>query len=210
MKMSTDWIDEKDEVTELPPMVRVIDLKQHAYCPRVAYYQLVLPRVRPLTYKMEAGIAHHKQAQRKERRRTLRAYGLRDGRRHFDVRLQANELGLSGELDMLIETKEELIPVDYKLSKKVASHFKLQIMTYARLLRATSLAEGKKVRRGFIYLIPSRKAREILLTAHLEQKLEQTLQRLREIIARQWFPPPARRQAQCVDCEFRRFCNDRL
>ncbi|MBK7917055.1 MAG: hypothetical protein IPJ94_12485 [Chloroflexi bacterium] len=46
-----------------PFTFRVIDLKQYVYCPRILYYQTVLPDVRPITYKMEAGIQSHIQAE---------------------------------------------------------------------------------------------------------------------------------------------------
>ena len=36
--------------------IRVSDLKQWVYCPRVFYYQQCLPDVRPTTYKMKAGV----------------------------------------------------------------------------------------------------------------------------------------------------------
>ena len=35
----------------------VTDLKQYAYCPRVVYYTYCLPLLRPMTFKMERGIA---------------------------------------------------------------------------------------------------------------------------------------------------------
>lgn len=50
---------------------RVIDLKQYAWCPRVVYYQIVLPAVRPTTYKMAHGIESHRRAEGNERRRGL-------------------------------------------------------------------------------------------------------------------------------------------
>ncbi|MGH2538793.1 MAG: CRISPR-associated protein Cas4, partial [Candidatus Promineifilaceae bacterium] len=101
-----------------PFTIRVTDLKQYVYCPRVLYYQTVLPAVRPTTYKMEEGLALHAETEGRERRRSLSAYGLAAGERHFNLPLFSAELALSGELDMLIETAEELIPVDYKAAAR--------------------------------------------------------------------------------------------
>lgn len=60
------------------------DLKQFTYCPRVVYYMRCLPDVRPITAKMQEGIAAHDDAEARERRRGLGAYGFTTGQRHFD------------------------------------------------------------------------------------------------------------------------------
>jgi len=192
---------------EAEPLVfRVIDLKQYIYCPRVAYYHLVLPDVRPITYKMESGQERHVAEEDRERRRSLRTYGLDAGERAFNVPLWSAEMGLSGELDMLITTASERIPVDYKDSDKAGAHFRLQLMAYGWLLEMAE--EGPPVRRGFLYLMPLRKAVEVSFTPRLRQELAAALDDLRGMGLRQRVPSPTAKPARCVDCEFRRFCND--
>lgn len=192
---------------EAEPLVfRVIDLKQYIYCPRVAYYHLVLPDVRPITYKMVSGQERHAAEEDRERRRSLRTYGLGAGERAFNVPLWSAEMGLSGELDMLITTASERIPVDYKDSDKAGAHFRLQLMAYGRLLEMAG--EGPPVRRGFLYLMPLRKAVEVSFTPRLRQELAAALDDLRAMGLRQRVPSPTAKPARCVDCEFRRFCND--
>lgn len=192
-----------------PFTFRVIDLKQYVYCPRIFYYQTVLPEVRPLTYKMEAGIAAHHEAEGKEKRRSLRTYGLESGERHFNVRLHAPEWRLSGELDMLIETDTELIPVDYKMTQKEGPHHRLQLMAYARLLETVwPTAPHKKVNRAFLYLLPTRKTVAVSLTPALRRQLNQALEAMYKIAYEQRQPDATTVRGRCVDCEFRRFCND--
>lgn len=193
-----------------PYVFRVTDLKQYTYCPRILYYHTVLPAVRPVTYKMEDGILAHGEAAGREKRRKLRTYGLESGERHFNVPVISAELGLSGEVDMVIETPDELIPVDYKQSRRIGSHFKLQLMAYGRLLEVTQADAGKAVRRGFIYQLPQRKAVEIRFTKHLRRKLDAALAELQAIVSAQHVPAAATQRRRCVDCEFRRFCNDVL
>lgn len=190
-------------------LFRVVDLKQYVYCPRVAYYQIVLPKVRPLTYKMEKGIAVQGEEEKRERRRSLRIYGLAEGERSFNVPLSSSELGLAGELDMLIETEAELIAVDYKLSKHIGRHFKLQLMAYGRLLEEV-YGGMKTVRRGYLYLIPQRKALEVRFDKKLRRQLHETIEQIREIAQWSCFPEATKQRRKCVDCEFRRFCNDVL
>lgn len=77
-------------------LLEVTDLKQWRYCPRVVFYRYCLPAIRPVTYSMVAGIAQHIDAVALEERRSLRAYGLTEGERHFDVALTSPRLGLTG------------------------------------------------------------------------------------------------------------------
>lgn len=190
-------------------MIRVIDLKQWAYCPRILYYHMVLPDIRPLAYKMEAGISAHIKEEGKEKRRSLKSYGLTQGERSFNVHLASADLGLSGELDMFVETETELIPIDFKQSKKAGSHFKLQLAAYGRLLQDT-YGLMKPVKRGFLYLIPLRKAVEVKFTPKMHKHLEKQLLEIQQVICTQSTPNPTKICQRCVDCEFRRFCNDVL
>ncbi|MCL4871735.1 MAG: CRISPR-associated protein Cas4 [Anaerolineae bacterium] len=192
-----------------PFTFRVIDLKQYVYCPRIFYYQTVLPEVRPLTYKMEEGTIAHQKAEGNEKRRSLRTYGLEQGERLFNLSLYAPQWRLSGQIDLLIETADELIPVDYKASKKESPHHRLQLMAYARLLEAAwPGAAAKKIERGFLYLIPTRTAIPIPFTPALRRQLNQALEKMYQIAYNQHHPDPTPVRGRCVDCEFRRFCND--
>ena len=190
---------------------RVTDLKQWVYCPRVLYYSTCLPDVRPITYKMQAGIEAGQSEEGREARRSLRAYGLSEGRREFNVLLASTRLGLQGNVDMVIWTgdrkDEQVIPVDYKLSRQAGPHFKLQLAAYGLLLEER---EGIPARRGFVYYIPLRRAEEVRLDKRLREKLFTALDAMHRMLWSEAMPPPTPVRAICVACEFRRFCNDVL
>jgi CRISPR-associated exonuclease Cas4 len=190
---------------------RVTDLKQYVYCPRILYYHTCLPRVRPTTYKMEASVEAHVAAAGRERRRSLQAYGLASGERHFAVSLVSERLGMRGEVDMVIETKsagkQELIPVDYKLAAKAGEHFRLQLTAYAVMLED---GWGLPVKRGFFYFIPLRRAQQVCITARERTALDGALAVMGSMLTGEEMPPPTGHRARCVACEFRRFCNDVL
>jgi CRISPR-associated exonuclease Cas4 len=190
---------------------RVTDLKQYVYCPRILYYHHCLPRVRPTTYKMEASIEAHRSAERRERRRTLRAYGLERGERHFNVPLVSERLGMRGEVDLVIETEidgcREAIAVDYKLSRKGGKHFELQLTAYAVMVED---AWGVPVRQCFLYLIPLRQAKEVHITPRRRTALDEALAVMNAMLLTEQMPLPTRQRSKCLSCEFRRFCNDVL
>jgi CRISPR-associated exonuclease Cas4 len=193
---------------------RVVDLKQYIYCPRLIYYLHCLPEVRPVTYKMEAGLSAQDDEEVRAARRSLRAYKLSRGQLETNVHLESDTLGLRGIADLVITTDDnpqgepELIPVDYKLSdREMGLHFKLQLLAYGLLLRETT---NLPVRRGFLYAIPRRQATEVLFTTALQEQLSKALAEMREITDQEVMPEPPRQRSKCQVCEFRRFCNDVL
>jgi CRISPR-associated exonuclease Cas4 len=187
--------------------LRVTDLKQFVYCPRIVYYTYCLPLVRPVTFKMEAGVESHDKAAADEHRRSLRAYGLRSGERRFDVALTSERLGLSGRIDLVIVTEEGLaIPVDYKLSKhEPPEHYCLQLAAYAELIDENWHV---KVQGGFIYRLPLRKAEAVAITVQRRAVVRKQCAQMRQMIVSQEMPDATSKRGRCVNCEFRRFCND--
>lgn len=191
---------------------RVSDLKQFAYCPRIIYYHYCLPAVRPTTFKMKAGVEAGEAERRREERRSLRRYGLSRGEIAFDINLTSERLGLRGRLDMAIRTDDnaagalEVIPVDYKMTPgRVGPNLLLQLTAYGVMIEE---AWGLPVRRGFLYLIPLRQAREIEVTAKLRAGVGHAVQEIDRIVLREAIPSPPRDRGKCRNCEFRRFCND--
>lgn len=188
--------------------IRVTDLKQWAYCPRVFYYQHCLPKVRPTTYKMQAGVAAGQSEVGREERRSLRVYGIAAGEREFNVPVRSERLGLRGEVDMVITVAGgEVIPVDYKLSRIAGAHFQMQLGVYGMLLEEM---RGVTVRRGFLYSIPLRRAESIKLDQRLRKSALKAVEAMQWIIVHETMPPPVKNLNKCVTCEFRRFCNDVL
>ncbi|MXY93080.1 MAG: CRISPR-associated protein Cas4 [Caldilineaceae bacterium SB0670_bin_27] len=194
-------------------LLKVTDLKQFAYCPRIPYYHYCLPEVRPTTHKMDAGIRAQDRAEERERRRSLRAYGLTEGERRFNVSITSGQLGVSGQIDLVIKHsvngEDRLVPVDYKLSRRnPGRHFKLQLACYALLLEEVW---DLPVEDGFLYLIPARRAVRVPITTRLRNDVRRQLAEIRALVLAERMPlVPPKQRSRCVDCEFRRFCNDVL
>lgn len=187
-------------------MLTVTDLKQWLYCPRVAYYVRCLPSVRPTTYRMRVAKDAHEDEEDRERRRSLRTYGLNSGDREFDVEVSAGDLGLRGKVDLVIRHADEIIPVEYKDSDGWSGrHFQVQLAAYGILLERST---GLTARRGFLYFIPSRSARAIDLDEALKGEALAAIAGIQRMIAHETMPDPTPRRQRCPDCEFRRFCND--
>jgi CRISPR-associated exonuclease Cas4 len=186
------------------------DLKQYTYCPRVVYYMRCLPEVRPMTAKMEEGIVAHDEAETRERRRGLGSYGFTTGQRYFDVSIYSANLRLTALIDMIIvgpDGQDIVAPVDYKLSQRTAPHFELQLACYGMMCEEEI---GRPAPFGFLYLIPERRAVKVALTRTLRRQVQEAVDMIHEMIEHETMPAPNERIARCVNCEFRRFCNDIL
>ena len=190
-----------------PLELTVTDIRQHVYCPRIPYYRYTLPLERPVTAKMALGKEEHETTSAKEARRTLKAYGIKEGERRFGVGLYSGSLGLRGRIDMVIFTPHEVIPVEYKMAVGIGLHHKYQLTAYAMLAEHTF---GGTVSRAFVYLTPVKKALEVPITAAMRDHVKKILGGLHDSIENERLPRPTPHRKRCTDCEYRRFCGDVL
>ena len=186
--------------------LRVNDLKQFSYCPRIVFYQYVMPVDKKATFKMEEGKRAETVIDKLETRRSLRKYRLGEGSRHFHVWLRSERLGLSGKLDLLIDSPEGLFPVDFKFTSGPAQKNHLyQLCGYALLAEE---AYGKTVKCGFIYLIPQETVVVMDLTPERKEETLRMLDRMRGLIRREQMPDPTTVRERCTECEYRNYCGD--
>lgn len=186
--------------------LKVGDLRQYLFCPRVVYFQYVLPVERKTTYKMEKGKAVEEVVQRLEARRKLKKYGIDAGTRRFGVWLRSSGLGLSGKIDMVIETESQCFPVDFKWTKGgVQRNHVYQLGGYALLLEDQT---GKEVKTGFIYLIAQGHVATQEISVELKIECMRILEGIREMIRAERFPEPPAKTNKCNECEYQNYCRD--
>lgn len=188
-------------------LLTVTDIKQFRFCPRIIFYERCLPHIRPRTYKMDAGRDAHESEERRARRRTLSKYELDNstGERLFNVSVLSESLGITGTVDELVITEDNIYPVDYKLAKRVSPNHRLQVAAYAMILEEMYDAQ---IERGFIYLILNRKTIDIEISPKLREHVYAIISEIEYIISNEQMPHPTLQQTRCINCEFRRFCND--
>lgn len=186
----------------------VTELKQFSYCERIFFYQRCLPHLRPVTYKMKAGIDEHKSEEKRALRRNFSQYEEEGGVRTFDLALRNPALKLTAKIDEVVETTSgDLFPVDYKMADRASEHYKVQLTAYALLLEA---AYQRSIQHGFLYLINKREMVEVKFTEKLRNQVRRLVEEMKTIIDSELMPEPTPQRSRCIDCEFRRFCNDVL
>ncbi len=194
---------ELDASTQLIP---VTDLKQWAYCPRIVYYRITMPGAGRPTYKMQEARLAQEMIESLEMRRTLHQYGLQDARRRFGLWLTAPHLGLSGRIDLLLETPAAAAVIDFKLtSAEPAFNHRLQLAGYA-LLAEEALA--LPVTHGFLYRIPDGKVFPIPLPDSLRAAARHAITAIRDLAATRWCPNPTPVRNRCQECEYANYCAD--
>ena len=187
--------------------LRVSDLKQYIYCPRILYFYYVLPVPRRVTRKMEYGKMEHIEIQQLEKRRGLKPYGILEGKRSFQISLSSTRLGIHGVLDMMITSADSNIyPVDFKHSLRQKDlHQKYQLAAYAMLLEE---AYQRPVRFGFLYLIPAKKIVPVEITGGMREHVKKVISAIQNVVMGERMPAYVRSKQRCTDCEFRNYCAD--
>jgi CRISPR-associated exonuclease Cas4 len=193
------------QIAELIPL-RVNDLKQYEYCPRIVFYNTVMPLDRKVTFKMQRGTEAEFQLDALEKRRSLRRYKLSEGERRFHVWLHSERLGLSGKMDLLIVSQQGYFPVDFKYTRgRPHRNHISQLAGYAVLVEEQYQTE---VETGFIYLAPVGELVAIKITKELKKEVSERLASIREMVRDELLPPPTLVRARCAECEFRNYCGD--
>jgi len=190
---------------ELIPL-RVNDLKQWDYCPRIVFYNTVMPVARKSTVKMERGKEVEIKLDALEARRTLRRYRLSEGERRFHVWVNSPALGLSGKLDLLIVTPEACYPVDFKYTRdRPRRNHVMQLAAYALLVEDAMHLPAPA---AFVYLTPSDQLIRINVTERLKEVVLGRIASIRQMVREELLPEPTPVRARCEECEFRNYCGD--
>jgi CRISPR-associated exonuclease Cas4 len=200
---------------EVNIILTVGDVKQYFYCPRIVFFNYLMPAFRPTTYKMEEGKLRQKEEERLEKRRTFSRFKLDLNSKseshpikYFDVKLFSESLGLSGLLDMALLTDKEAIPVDFKdgsfsRGRFVALHHKYQLLAYGLLLEESYF---KKSVRGYIHSLEDGSTKSIYFSEGAKQYLIGKIRKMRNMIFNEIFPEETPYKGRCKECEFRPVC----
>ena len=187
-------------------LLRVNDLKQFEYCPRIVFYNTVMPVERKTTVKMDRGKEEELRLDSLETRRSLKRYDLDSGERRLHVWLESAALGLTGKLDLLIISQKGYFPVDFKYTRgRPHRNHLFQLAGYALLVEE---AFRTHVSSAFVYLVPIQQVVALALSDDLKQQTLDRLGQMRTMIREGILPAPTPIRARCEECEFRNYCGD--
>jgi len=187
-------------------MLRVSDLKQFIYCPRIVYYNYVMPVEKKTTYKMEHGKVAEEEIARLEKRRKLTSYGLSEGKRIFNCWLTARKTGLTGKLDMLIIKDGDYYPVDFKFTEKPPGKNHLyQLCGYCIMLDEVYECKAET---AFIYQIPKYDVKVFHIDDKIKSECIEIANKIRDMIYYERMPDATPSRGRCTECEYQNYCRD--
>ncbi len=182
-------------------------LRQYAFCPRIPWFMETLGLNPPRPPWVRQGIDHHQRERMLQRRRRLSRYGLTEARLVEEPQLRAPGIGLHGRPDALLETEHAVYPLEFKLGdSRPASGHLLQVAAYA-LLAESSL--GKPSPAGFILYGKRGKTISVEMDTRMREKVLKASADLRQSLEKGLLPVSPASAAQCTQCEFLNYCNDR-
>ena len=214
-------------------LIRISDVRQYAFCPRVIWHRNMMGQAPPATPKMELGNTAEAALTKLEKRRSLRRYRLEGAARKFQVLLESGELGLTGVCDLVLEVPEGTIawpdlgtkppaglksvlrvvpsavyPVEVKTTRGgVGRHHVLQLTGYAMLLSGVTRL---RVDTGFVLLLPEDRIVPVPITSVDRDEFILIVRSIRQMLELGNFPPATRHATFCPECEHLNFCGDVL
>ena len=182
-------------------------LRQHLFCPRVPWFQELLDFRPPQTQWVRQGMEFHERQKEIFRHRTLKRFGLQAARRHFHYRVRSKHWRLHGVVDCVLETKHEVFAVEIKLAGRSPSRGSiLQVAAYGMLLPETI---GKPCCKAFIVLQRRGKTWPVTIDAKRINEVERVRDQIFANLHAARFPDSPATEAQCCQCEYLNYCNDR-
>ena len=182
-------------------------LRQWAFCPRIPFYQELLglrPKIPPWVDQGSQFDAREKELMG---RRSLARYGLDEAEVLRDVKLHNTHYSMHGIVDLIIRNAQGVIPVEIKRRlPKNPRGVKLQLCGYAIL---GELEFGVRISHGYI-LYDSSKIMRVDFDEELRKKTLQARDAILKIITSTLKPSSGAGVAQCEQCEYLNYCNDRF
>ncbi len=128
-----------------------------------------------------------------------------NGKLFTNLWLESEALCLAGNLDALILTEKEILPIDVKFSKfnSVSYAWKMQLTAYSILAEENF---GKKVERAFIYIVSEKETlKEVKISAEDKEALLRLLEEIGILLESEKYPQ-ATKSKKCGYCEVEKFC----
>ncbi|WP_243138119.1 CRISPR-associated protein Cas4 [Heliorestis acidaminivorans] len=176
-------------------ILKVTDIKQYVYCPRIPYFTYVLPVPKKISKKMDYGKEAHERLDKLEQRRNFMAYkdeelqsrqgstNMPQGLKKFHTYIYSRRLGLEGKLDLHLLQGTDIFPVEVKSTRrKPGLNHKYQLTAYAMLLEEHY---NRPIRKGFFKILdpfqgkekgfPKEKTIPVEITTYMRDYVKETM-----------------------------------
>lgn len=158
---------------------------------------------------VQQGNEFHDKQECLNRSRTLKRFQLDQAIRHFRIGLKSKRLLLHGIADLLLETDDQVIPVEFKLSEDtvIRKNMLYQLVAYGLIAEEHY---NKDFKQAYVLFGKKGKAVHRTVGTALRQEVIAASQELRMNIENGLMPTSSAGEHHCAQCEFLAFCNDRF
>jgi len=182
-------------------------LRQHRFCPRIPWFQEVLEFRPPRPEWVRQGEKFDQQQQRLFSHRTMKRFALDQAERIFHDPVSSDTLLMHGIVDCTLLTANAVYPVEIKLAgKRPRKGHTFQLAAYGMLLEEKY---SKPVPRGFILMNQRGTTWPIEITQEIQNQVCQVRDIILEQLQNSGMPESSANHAQCIQCEYLNYCNDR-
>ena len=195
--------------SELPRIeLTCTDVLEHCFCPRFTYFEHVLavPERQEKRFKVMKGREIHDQVTSINKGYLRKKVGC--VARSFNVHLCTPD-GLIGVLDEVLTLDDgTMAPLDYKFAEYHEHVHETHVVQAAFYGRLVEMSFHVKVPRAFVVYTRSRnKFVEIALGLGEKEKLERSIEEIREILTSCQMPERGAPKSACRDCCYRNICD---
>jgi|WetSurMetagenome_2_1015567.scaffolds.fasta_scaffold02939_8 CRISP-associated protein Cas1 len=180
-------------------LLQVRALADYVYCPRLFHLEYVVGEDRDNWFTLDGKFAHRNVEDSSETHEgdTIRTTGL------F---LRNTYLGLSGRVDVLEETEEGFVPVEFKRGRKPefgpSFSQKVQVAAYCLLLTHS----GRSCRKGAIYYSDSHARVDVIPDHSLTDAVMKYTMEAKAALHSDSIPDPLKHDRRCEGCSIAPIC----
>lgn len=188
-------------------IINVWEIVQYYYCPRKIYFlhTLGIPVLKKRKM-IEGQEEHSKEIKRIKERKTLFNYDQDEVKAiYHKLSLEDHDLGLAGQIDLVIELKNnKILPVEIKYSEYMDAFRgrKKQLIAYAILLEKKF---NRIVDEGILYFPAQNKQITLPISFEDKKHLLEDLEKIRRLILSEKLPVKSNIE-KCNYCEVAKYC----
>jgi len=187
--------------------IPISQIRQHLFCPRIPYYQILLGINPPRPIWTSQGNEYQTKQILNQKRRKLIRFDLQNGLEKYQEYLYSEKLEIHGISDLIIISDTEVVPIEIKLeSSKILTGHVLQLLAYGYCAEEKY---GKKFQKGFIMHGKKAKVIEINPDEEWNQKLLNMIREIQTNLKEMILPDSPAKIEKCIQCEYLSKCNDR-
>jgi CRISPR-associated exonuclease Cas4 len=187
--------------------IQISLFREYFFCQRIPYFYFRDKDIQPYKICLKQGIEYQINKIKNLKKRMIKNLSFPDSITHYEKKVVSYKYKIYGIVDLFIETKEFIYPVEIKLlAKKIRKGHIMQTFAYGICLEEMF---NKKFNEGFILYGKKAKIYKIERNKELEKEFLQLLEKMKELKDRILIPTSDASIFKCVQCEYLNLCNDR-